>query len=467
MIYRNSYFRKELRQSYTDNKTSTSRKLAFALFSGLISFALYFLLQTLQESVLSDVVPEIMQPSFFSTIYIYIHIAFFLNVSYFMIYYDYLFLSEIRKNSWYLLVQMNYNPVSMFFSKFFALVFSVVWTYSVGFASMVLLTVFLKYNLILAYMPSLYLSGLIDLILITLFTMMISLYTKTVINARYLTLLSAVFIFLLKIVSGFYSILSNRVTMQNINNLSDVNRSGFIPIALTLMAVSSLICVFKARKTSQYYSSETDDSSISEGVKVVRLNLKTGKTEPVDRHRRISSNGKQIDMIVSVLLIILICTMLIFNVLVVLINATTPGNEVFIWGVIPYIFKSETMKPDIMLNDLAYFQKIDQSYTITVGRIIIFKQDNIVLVERVIQVNEDQLTVDIDYYPSIYQIGAMQQTIPKEAVIGVFVGRNRWLGALILFANTIFGRLLFLLVPTILLFYHRQILYLFGREKIK
>lgn len=465
MIYRNSYFRKELRQSYTDNKTSTSRKLAFALFSGLISFALYFLLQTLQESVLSDVVPEIMQPSFFSTIYIYIHIAFILNTAYFMIYYDYLFLSEIRKNSWYLLVQMNYNPVMMFFAKFFALVFSVVWTYSVGFALMVLLTVFLKYNLILTYMPALYLSGLIDLILITLFTMMISLYAKTVINARYLTLLSAVFIIIIKILSGFYSILSNRVTMQNINNLSDINRSGFIPIAFVLMVVSSLICVFKARKTAQYYSSEEDASSISEGVKVMRLSLKTGKMGPIDRHRRTAGNSKKIDMAVSVLLIILIFSMLIFNVLVVLINAATPGNEIFICGVIPYIFKSETMKPDIMLNDLAYFQKIDQSYNITVNRIIIFKQDNTVFVERVIQVNEDRLTVDIDFYPSIYQIGYMQQTIPKETVMGVFVGRSRWLGALILFANTIFGRLLFFLVPAVLLFYHRQILYLYHREK--
>jgi len=72
--------------------------MAFALFSGLVSFAFYFLLQTLKGSVVEDTFPEIMQPSFFSTIYIYIHMSFVLNTAYFIINYDYLFFSEIRKN---------------------------------------------------------------------------------------------------------------------------------------------------------------------------------------------------------------------------------------------------------------------------------------------------------------------------------------------------------------------------------
>ena len=114
MIYKNSYLKKELRQAYMENKISTNRKMASALFLGLLSFALYFVVQTLQESVLSDVVPEIMQPSFFSTVYLYIHIAVVFNVCYFIGYYDYLFFSEIRKNSWYLLIQMGYHPVIMF-----------------------------------------------------------------------------------------------------------------------------------------------------------------------------------------------------------------------------------------------------------------------------------------------------------------------------------------------------------------
>lgn len=254
MIYKNSYFTKELRQAYTENKAGTNRKVTFALFLGLISFALYFLLQTVQESVLADVVPEIMQPSFFSTLYIYIHMAFFLNIVYFMVYYDYLFFSEIRKNSWYLLVQLRYNPVMMIFSKLFALLASIVMIYTIGFVLMLLLTFFLKYSFILAYMPSLYFAGLTDLILLSIFTMIISLYAQNIINARYMMLASGLFIILLKVLLGYYKVLSNRVVMQNIGNLFDLSRSWFLPAAALLILAAGLISVFRARNVAKYYN---------------------------------------------------------------------------------------------------------------------------------------------------------------------------------------------------------------------
>ncbi|HHW21663.1 MAG TPA: S26 family signal peptidase [Clostridiaceae bacterium] len=465
MIYRNSYFKKELRQSYTDNKTSRSRKMAFALFSGLVSFALYFLLQTLKGSVVEDTFPEIMQPSFFSTIYIYIHMSFVLNTAYFIINYDYLFFSEIRKNSWYLLVHMNYNPAMMFFAKFFALVYSVLWTYSVGFAFVVLLTAFLRYTFVVAYIPSLYFAGIIDLFLISLITMMISLYSGTVTYARYMIFSSAAFIPALKQISGFYKILANRVTMQNVMNLFDSGRSVFVPFAVFFIILSFLACSVRARSTARYFSSQEDDMPFPEDVSLLRINLKTGRLEPAVKGRKEAGINKTLNMTVSVLLIILICALLMFNLLVILINATTPGSEVAILGAIPYIFRSETMKPEIMPNDLAYFKKVDADYDIDKGQIIIFRQDNTIFVERVIDDMEDYLVVDIDYYPSVHQTGSMRKTIKRELVIGVFTGRNRWLGALILFANTIFGRVLFLFIPAVLLFYHRQLRGLYMRSR--
>jgi len=467
MIYRNSYFKKELRQAYTGNKAGTNRKMAFAIFLGLISFALYFLLQTLQESVLSDVLPEIMQPSFFSTLYIYIHMSFFLNTAYFIVYYDYLFFSEIRKNSWYLLVQMGYDPVAMIFSKFFALLYSVVLIYTTGFIFMILLTVFLKYNLIFAYMPALYLAGLIDLMLIGIFAMMVSLYARTVINARYLTFFSAVFIMALKITLGYYTVLSNRVTMQNIYNLFDIDRSVFLPVAAVMIIVSGLICVIRARNVAKYYNLPGDAFDMPAEEKVIYIDSRTGKPKPAGGRGKTGRQSRVFDTAVTVCLIVFICTALIFNVLIILINASTPGSEVAIRGVIPFVFKSDTMEPSIMLNDLAYFKKIDEQYEIDVGQIIIFKQSNVIYVERVIEKKGSELEVDIDNYPPMSQPGAMLKTVPREAVIGVFGGRNRWLGALILFANTVFGRLLFLLLPTILLFYYRQIIQYYQKKTNK
>ena len=51
----------------------------------------------------------------------------------------------------------------------------------------------------------------------------------------------------------------------------------------------------------------------------------------------------------------------------------------------------------------------------------------------------------------------------ESAVYGRLIGVNRWLGVVILFANSMFGRLLFMLVPIILLFFSKQINDFFKR----
>jgi len=464
MIYRNSYFKKELRQAYTENKAGTNRKMVFAFFMGLISFALYFVFQTLQESVLSDVAPEIMQPSFFSTVYIYIHIAFILNTVYFIIYYDYLFFSEIRKNSWYLLVQMRYNPVMMIFSKFSALLCSVFLIYTVGFAFTVFLTIFLKYAFIFAYLPVLYLAGFIDLTLISVLSLTFSLYVKNVINAQYLTAFSAGLIIVLKIALGNYKILSNRISMQDINNLFNFKLSLYLPVAALMLLICCMICVIRAREVAKYYNLPINDYVMPSDVSVVRIDSGTGKWKSVNNGENTMIRRKILNTVTTASLIVFICSALVFNVFIILINASTPGSEVVIRGAIPFIFKSDTMAPAIMLNDLAYFRKIDSTSEIKTGQIILFEESNVIYVERVIERKGNEFKVDIDNYPPMSQPGAMIKTVPRQAVHGVYSGRNRWLGALILFANTIIGRLLFLLLPAVLLFYNRQIIGIFKRK---
>ncbi len=464
MIYRNSYFKKELRQAYTENRTGTNRKMAFALFQGLISFAIYFVLQTLKESVLSDVVPEIMQPSFFSTVYTYIHLAFVFNTVYFIIYYDYLFFSEIRKNSWYLLVQMGYSPASMIFSKFSALIFSVFIIYLVGFVFTVFLTIFLKYPLILSYMPSLSLSGLVDLILITILLMTFSLYVKTITNARYLAVFSAVLIIMLKAALGHYNVISNRVSMQSFRNLFDFDSSLYFPAAVAIMAACCVICVIRAGNVAKYYNLPAKYYVLPEGATVANQDPATGKLKLAESMENVR-HSKIFDTVSTALLIFLICAALVFNVLIILINISAPGKEISIKGIIPYVFKSDTMEPAIMMNDLAYFKRTDSQHMFKNGDIILFEENNVTYVERIIENTESGFKVDIDNYPPMSQPGAMLKTVPNNAVRGIYVGRSRWLGALILFANTIVGRLVFLLLPAILLFYQRQISNISSRRK--
>ena len=465
MIYKLSYFKKELRQAYMGNNISTTRKMGSALFLGLISFALYFVFQTLQKSVLADVVPQIMQPSFFSTVYLYIHIAVVFNILYFIVYYDYLFFSEIRKNSWYLLIQMGYHPVIMFFSKFFALMYSVLLIYSVGFVVTVILTYLLKYTFILPYLPTLYFVGLGDLLLITILSMTFSLFAKTVVNGRYWTFISAVFIFVLKIMLGQYAIISNRVLMQNIYTLFDLELSLYWPIGAMTMIACCLICLLRSKNLAKYYNLPSDAAIMPANVELVEIDSRSGKWKLIGSKVKTGWRSRIVDTVTTLFLIVFICAALAINLLIILINASTPGQEVTIRGVIPFVFSTSTMEPEIMNNDLAYFQKIDVQYPIEKGQIILFAENNVLFVERVIAKAGSQLTVDIDNYPPMSQIGAMKKTVTRQEVHGIYRGRNRWLGALILFANTIVGRLLFLLVPAVLLFYQGRIYKYFKKHK--
>jgi hypothetical protein len=456
MIYRNSYFKKELRQAYAESKISTNRKTALALFLGLLSFGLFFVLQTLKESVLAETLPQVMQPSFFSTVYLYIHLAFISGAVYFIFYYETLFFAEIRKNSWYLLIQMGYKPLPMFLAKFSALLYSVFFIYTVGYALTLLLTFLLKYTFIPAYLPVLYLVGLVDFFFITILCLTFSLFTKTIRNARYWTFLAAVLIVLLKIGLGEYAVIANRVLVQNLVNLLDPGQTVYLPVAGLLMAAGCLIGLVKSENLARYYNLPDQELPLPEGLEIVTVNPRTGRSKKLNKGAGRARGRKILNAVATALSLVLIGAALLFNLLVISINTATPGQEIVIGGIIPFVFQSQTMEPVIKKNDLAYFRKIDSQYPVEPGQIVLFSQDQVIYVERVTAQTEGGLRVDIDNYPPLAQPGAMLKTVPRQDVHGVYVGRSRWLGALILFANTIVGRLLFLLVPVILLFYSKQ-----------
>ena len=463
MIYRNSYFKKELRQAY-EQEVGLRRKLLFALFIGLISFSAFFVLQTLQKSVLFDVVPEIMQPSFFSTIYLYIHAASAAIIIYFYRYYDYLFFSEIRRNTWYLLIQMRFPPIGMIVLKLAALFGSVGMIFTAGFAFTALLTVFLKYTLVFGYIPTLYIAGLADIFLLTSLSTLISLFVSRREDARLMIIGAAIFLFAIKALAGAYEILRNRVVMQEMRNLFDASQSWYYPISSVVIPACMIVVFLRAQRLARYFWPSCREYELSAGVTVVNANP--------DKRRNINNArfGKQrkiLGFAVTTLLAGVVFAALTLNVLIILISTATPGNEITIRGVIPYIFQSDTMQPSIMNNDLAFFRKVDAQYPLEEQQIVLFKENNIVYVERIVQIAQDSLQADIDYYPPGVETGAMRKKIPRSAVYGVYGGRSRWLGALILFANTITGRILFLIVPSIFLFYHRQIAVLYRRYREK
>jgi len=469
MIYKSSFLKKELRNAYLEDGISRKKILVFGVFLGLLTFAIYFVLQTLTRSVLIDAVPEFMFTSYFSTLYLYTIVSYIFFVFYFIIYYEYLTFAEIRRNRWYVLAKLGYNPVLMIHGKIFMKIVTVLVTYSLGFLVTIFLTYFLKFPFVWQYMLSLYTVGAVNLVILVIVTLVSSIFIKNPINARYMVVAIAIFKFVFMIMSNYYDLVSDRMLMQNIANLFDFSRSPYLIIVGIIMSVSFIICVFWGNNIAKYYNRSVYKDKVqlegyeNENVSIVMLDDagNSSMRKKASSEYKAKTQNRLLNIVVSSLLVAVIAVMMSFNLLTLAVTFVSPEKEIAVLGKIPYVFQSETMEPVIMYNDLAFFNKIEDSFPVNESDIVLYKNNGVVGVSRVQSVETSaagkRYVVDVENYTDVRQVGTFREIIKREDIYGIYAGRSRWLGAIILFANTVFGRLLLLLIPSFLIFFYKPI----------
>ncbi|PYG87094.1 hypothetical protein LY28_02477 [Ruminiclostridium sufflavum DSM 19573] len=456
MIYDKSIFKKELKASYFEHSISVKKRMGYSLFLALLSFADHFVLRTLEQSVLSDAAPKYISPSSFSTISIYIDIFYFFYIFYLATNYHFLTFDEIRNNKWYIPIKFGFSPLRMIFTKLYTRLITIFFVYGLGYVIILFLTSFLKYALLFEYLVPLFILGLIDLFFIVIVTMTSSLYFKKGIISNYVMASSAILIAILKYITGYYAVIGDKSRFKSINILSEFS------VYVTILFFISIVCIFiifiRGKRNAKYYSFSfyeldydfPDNVSIASGPET---NYKKLITQEFDAAAGLRIITKVINSLLAAVIIIFI----IFNALVLFISVSTAKKEVPIFNIIPYIFKSDTMQPVIMYNDLAFFSTNIAVEPIK-GDIVIYKAKEEVNVGRVKSIQNETAVVDIDNYPSDSEGKNYSETIRKSQIYGKYAGRSRWLGLLILFANSTVGRLLLLLIPVILLFYYKPIL---------
>jgi hypothetical protein len=282
-------------------------------------------------------------------------------------------------------------------------------------------------------------------------------------NGRYLTLLALILLFVLKVRTGYSRLIANRLAMVDVRVLFDPSRSPFTLILAGLTVLALLLALAGALVQSRKIGVKIQ-GILPEDRQVLIINRKTGRKRTLDEKRVSASRKKVFDGVITFLIVFFILLALVINAGILVINATSTGRHVSIQGVIPYIFKTRTMEPEIKLNDLAFFDVYQENQLIEVGQIILFDETEDFFVERVTAKDASGYTVDIDSYPAGSDRGSMIKKVSRDQISGVYKSRSRWLGALILFANTIFGRVLFLLIPALLLFFQKYVLQRKERE---
>lgn len=487
MIYNTIFMRKELRSNYMQQKFSRQRQLSMGIFLGLLAFAVYFSLQTLKQSVLSDAAPQLMMSSYFSTLYIYLFISLIFNVVFYIVNYDYMTFIEVIRNRWYPLVQLGYSPIPLIIRKILTRIISQAAIFSIGYVATIFLSSFLKFPVVINYMVSLYIMGLIDIVLLAAVSLTVSLFLRDTLNARYVMGILAVGLLIFKAASGYYSILADRTLMNDITNMFDPSQSVFMAVSAVIISACIVICLIVGNKLARVYNPPllhhlpALTGKIPGTVVLKEASASGSRKKPVveaaDNLFLMKKKRSLPTIIVTIVMLFVIIAMLGLNVVVLALGYASPERETAINGVIPYVFQSSTMEPDIMLNDLAFFQKVDSTSRLSVGDILLFKDlSGAVNVASFLGFTEDEVTGEptkimntdvLNYMDERYR-GMASQTVTREQVYGVHSGNNRWLGALILFANTILGRLFLLLIPTFLIFFYDPILKFFrilSREK--
>lgn len=434
MLYRNNYFTKEFRQKYVSAKMSFCYLILFGIFLGLLTFSLHFLLQTVTESVLSSKFPQFMSQSYHTVLYTYLHVCNFFFLVYFLINYKYITFYEIHCNRWYLLKKLGYHSLGMILSKLSVMILSVMFIYTTGFMTSILLTVFLKYTFITKYFVTMYLVGCVNVFFIAVMVALGSLRFVEKETPKYDIITVGLLLYILQLTTNYFPVVKNRVRMQDVKSLFQWQLTPYVLISIGILAVAFVLIVVIALLTATKYH------------------------HSASKYRRRFQWHRSLDMILYSCLALFIIFCSAIQIMILSVSFASPEREIAIRGLIPYVFQSTTMEPTIHKNDLAYFQKIDVQAPLSVGDIVLFKEDTQIFVERIISIENDYITVDIDKYPKDSKEGIMLKSIDRKSIYAKYSSCNRYLGALILFANTTIGRLIFLVLPSILLFFHQPIM---------
>lgn len=477
MIYRTNFLREELNYGYFERKKSIGSLIAFGVFLGMLTFSIYFIFQTLTQSVLSDEASFLVQRSYHTTSLLYLTVSYVVFWIYITSRFQMVTFSEVYENTWYGLVHRGYSIVTLVFGKLFAQLFAILLINTAGFLSTLLMSSFLKFPLIPGYLVSMFLISTLNCASLLIFAMAASLLIRDISNARSLFSVGAFLLIVLQIILGFFAMVTDREKIMRLSALFTGN--AYLYLDLILLVVCVAVCIIKGSEVARLYHAPMLSAPPELGrAPGTRLVVRTESKAPaIVRNAKLLSesyqptkSGNLLSSIMSFVLVIGVLAMFAIDLVMLAFAYSSPEKETSIMGYIPYIFQSSTMEPEIKYNDIAFFEAVDDFVQLNPKDVVLYKDETgIVQVRRILKQFTDEntglptLEVDIDYYPEGSQRGILHGFVTESAVYGRLTGVNRWLGVVILFANSMFGRMLFMLVPIILLFFSKQINDFFKR----
>lgn len=158
---------------------------------------------------------------------------------------------------------------------------------------------------------------------------------------------------------------------------------------------------------------------------------------------------KKLKKIISIIVLIIILPILFVNVVILIDSAIHPDEVPGFFGYKPFIVLTGSMKNEINAGDLVLTKEVD-SETLKVGDIISFKEDEIVVTHRIVEIiNENGEDVFITKGDN--NEANDPGYVKPENVEGLYLKKISGLGNVAMFIQTPIGIIISLSIPLAIL----------------
>lgn len=204
------------------------------------------------------------------------------------------------------------------------------------------------------------------------------------------------------------------------------------------------IMLFGAQNNEEVDNSLDVEKTASRTVATIKQK-QIDKYDELESYKKLLKKRKKclIARIFTFILLLIIAPVMIFLGTVIL---DKNGRHDF-FGYNLYVVISESMEPDIMVNDCVILKKVDDIESLEVGDYVGYvNSQGKIVVHQIVQIRENLNGITEFETKGINNLSSDQMRVGFEQIVGKHVKTIRWLGNLIVFFRSTVGLILFIVL---------------------
>lgn len=452
MIYKAELYRKELRRPFLGILSGKAGLLAVSVLLAFASIGLQTLFKVAHDLEPSAYLPALLSRAILPFAYTYNFTAFI-----FFAFYFFFLLGKapdfgVGTNKWYLISKAGYNVALINIIKVASLLLLVLFSYAAGFIFSFLILTFFQFEIEAALFWPALISGSLQVLLLSLFATVSSLFSDAKGKARSLMFSLLLLNELLKLILGYYALMGNVGLLQNLSALFMPQYSVYGVFSAAAAFILLLLALNCAKEKAGYYFLKNPFG----GFTVVRYS--DSETLSVCDNAE-AAPFPAIASVLNILMGLVLSLSVIFNT-VYLLNLNGAAGVLSFTGYVPYISDNSRLEPVIGKNDFVVIKTIEALRVPGKGEIVFLTEDSVDAgfdAMSVVAVSGESITLDYLNYQLSGLQASQRKTINRDKIYGLLFYSNRQLGFLAVFSASTEGRVLTIILPLAFLLFSNRI----------